>query len=172
MYDNFHSSICALITCCLNMIFASLQSMHVWHHHLQCSHNTIMFQFYTPVYVYMQDCMYKSLQWKHVWYQGVYWVVTWYVLGGVYEPHKWLGVSHLFGGVDCGTCLEKHPHHTEMTASGCHHQRSRPILWSSEGGESKICTAVSWMIYHSTQATCHFILKIRSLCFWTLLLKV
>ena len=43
------------------------------------------------------------------------------------------GVSHLVGGVDSGTCLEEYPHHTEMNLA-CHHQRSSPILWSSEGG--------------------------------------
>ena len=43
-------------------------------------------------------------------------------------------VSHLVGGVDSGTCLEEYPHHTEMTLLGCHHQRSKAILWSSEGG--------------------------------------
>ena len=47
-----------------------------------------------------------------------------------------ISVSHLAGGVDSGTCLEENPHHTEITLSGCHHQRSSPILWStcSEGG--------------------------------------
>jgi len=47
-------------------------------------------------------------------------------------------MSHLVGGVDSGTCLEECPHHAGMTLKGCHHQRSRPILWSSEGGGSKV----------------------------------
>ena len=50
-----------------------------------------------------------------------------------------ISASHLVGGVDSGTCLEENPHQTGMTLLGCHHQRSSPILWSSEeGAEAKV----------------------------------
>ena len=51
-----------------------------------------------------------------------------------YMTSQVISVSHLVGGVDSGTCLEECPHHTGMTLLGCHHQRSKAILWSSEGG--------------------------------------
>ena len=50
------------------------------------------------------------------------------------SPILVVSTTYEFGGVDSGSCLEEYPHHTEMTLLGCHHQRSKAILWSIEGG--------------------------------------
>jgi len=76
-------------------------------------------------------------------------------------------VSHLVGGVDSGTCLEECPHHTGMTLKGCHNQRSRPILWSSEGEGSKVVPIPHARCYYT--AVCKSLPTSSwrsSICFW------
>jgi len=103
-----------------------------------------MFQFHTPMSTCKTIC-------RKVCIESIEGVLSnaRYALGGIYEPHKWLSVSHLVGGVDCGTCLEDSPHHIGMTLKGCCHQRSRPILWSSEGGESKVVPSSHVRCYYT-----------------------
>ena len=175
MYDKFQCSICALITCCSNFGVCRLTTNQCTLWWYMCditmetrvhSHNADVPIPYTCLCLHARLYVGRYALKPHV-VSRVYWVVAQFTLDGIYEPHKWLSVSHLVGGVDCGPCLEECPHHTGMTVVRCHHQRSRPILWSSEGGGSKVVPIPHVRCYYT--AVCKSLptsSRRSSICFW------